>query len=284
MALRKGTEVLAALEETWENELIPAAVEEMMIADDFRESAITGKFGDTLNISKIPSVAASTLSSSATGLSLTSTDPTLLNVTASPTYAYAAAYIADNVLTDMLRSASLRNGIRKQLSASLATKIDVDAGTLAAAVSSVAGGAGEHVTKVTLLDAITLLAAASKNKWKPGKVNMRLKIHPTEIKHLLTIADVTAANLRGDSQNPNVKGWVWDAYGCNIAETGNIYSAAGINHNMLFLPDAFAIAYNQRPAFMPDQYEELQFRIITRCSFAVVEVFDEYAVDYQTAA
>lgn len=284
MAFRKSTEAAAILEQTWENEIIPAATEEMRVVNNFRESTVTGKFGNTLNISKLPSVGASTLTSTATGASLTSTDPTALNVTASPTFAYAAIYFPENTLTDLLRDASLRNGFRTQLAAALATNIDASGGTLAASVSGVAGGAAEHLTKPTMLDAMGTLAAQVKNLWQPGKKNMYLCMHPSEIKHILAIPEVTAANLRGDSQNPNVKGFVWDAWGIQINESGNVYQAAGVNHNLLHVPEAFVIAYNQRPKFLPMQYDELQVRMITFTSYAVAEVFDEYALDFQTAA
>lgn len=284
MAFRKGTEATNILEETWENEIIPAAVEEMRIVNNFRESTVTGKFGDVLNISKLPSVSASTLASSATGITLTSTDPTALNVTVAPTFAYAAIYFPQNTLTDLLREASLRKAFRTQLAAALATKIDVDGGTLAASVSGTAGGAAEHLTKPTMLDAMGTLAANVKNLWQPGKKNMHLCFHPGEIKYVLSIPEITAANVRGDAQNPNVKGFVWDAWGMNLAESGNVYSSAGVNHNLLHVPEAFAIAYNQRPKFLETQFDELQVRMITFTSYGVVEVFDEYALDFQTAA
>jgi len=283
MPIRKGTEALALLEETWEDELIPAATEEMRVVNNFRKSTVTGRFGDTLNISKVAAIVAQTASSSFTGLSLSGTENTEENVTVAASFAYAKAYIAHNVTTDMVRIASFRKGLRTQLAAALATKIDVDGATLVASVSGVKGSGVDHLTKSLLLDSLGTIVKNVRNLWRPGKKNLYLCFHPDELEYVLNIPEITAANVRGDASNPNVSGFVWDAWGMNLDESGNVYQASGVTHNLLHVPESHVKAYNIEPTPLEPQMEELQYRLIWYVGYGVGEVFDEYALDLQTA-
>lgn len=282
-----GGSALNLLEQTWRPELATQCNEEMRIANDFDNgNEGLSKFGNVLNIRKILRVSASTLSASDTGKSLTYTNNTELNVTVSPTFAYGAVEIARTTLSRLLAEAKLRAAYRKQIAAGLATKIDADAGALAAALTTNVKGSGAvNMDKTLLLDAIGAEVEAARDLYSPGRGGWAfLKFHPRQLKHVLAIPEITNAQIRGDSEKPVKIGWVWDAYGLSMSETGSVYTNAGVAHNLLHIKEAFVLAYNTRPEFLTPQEFELVWRLIAFVEYGVGEVWDEYAVDLQTSS
>ena len=69
-----------------------------------------------------------------------------------------------------------------------------------------------------------------------------------------------------------------------IEQSGNIYVAAGIAHNLAYIEPAFVVGYNEEPTVLDPQPYELVTRIIATEEFGMSEAFDEYACDMQTAA
>ena len=287
MPIRPGTEGINLLEQTWRPEMATAATEEMVIANDFDDGNDgVEKIANTLNIRKIAAIVAQTLGATATGQTLTYSTNTETVVTVTPTFAYDGVEIPEHLITKLIATPQLRKAYRTQMAAGLATKIDSDAGVLAASISGVRGSSGENLSKGLMLDALTLLATASKNKWRRGKSRTPafFVFHPSQIKYVLDIPEITAAQIRGDSQNPNVAGFVWDAWGLELDESGNVYQASGVTHNFLHIKESHVLAYNQKPGFLEPQPFELTVRFIARTEYGVGEVWDEYGVDVQTAA
>lgn len=285
MPIRPGTEAANLLESVWRPEMALAATEEMVVAKNFDDGNDgVEKIANTLYIRKIAAIPAQTLGATGTGQSLTYSTNTEERVAVTPTFAYNGVEIVRNTLTRLIADAQLRKGYRDQMAAGLATKIDVDAAALAASLTQVVGGAGEVVSKGLMLDGLTRLATNSKNKWKKGKTKAYFCFHPSQIKHVLDIPEITAANVRGDAQNPNVTGFVWDAWGLMLDESGNVYQAGGVTHNLLHIRDSHILGYNQKPDFLSPQEFELTIRLIAYTEYGVGEVWDEYAVDVQTAA
>jgi hypothetical protein len=282
-----GGSALNLLETTYRPELATQCNEEMRIANDF-DNGNDGlsKFGNLLTIRKILRIAASTLSASDTGKSLTYTNNTELAVTVSPTFAYGAVEIARTVLSRLLAEAKLRAAYRKQIGAGLATKIDADAGVLAGSLTTNVKGSGAvNIDKTLLLDGVGALVETCRDLYNPGQGKWaHFKFHPKQIKHVLAINEITNAQIRGDAEKPVKTGWVWDAYGLQMMESGSVYTAAGVAHNLLHIKEAFVLAYNTRPDFLTPQEFELAWRLIAFVEYGVGEVWDEYAVDMQTSS
>jgi hypothetical protein len=186
-------------------------------------------------------------------------------------------------IDNLQATGQLMGAYKKQSMAALATQIDVTAAGLAALLgTNIVGSGAVNIDKSLLLAAQSKLLTSARSAFKPGQMAY-LCIHPSQSQYLMDIPEITAANIRGDSSNPNVKGWVWQAFGWEVRESGNILQSGGITHNMLFVSDAFAIGYNQRPKMLPLQDIEAYYNLITICEHGEVELFDEYAVDIRTA-
>jgi len=282
-----GGSALNLLEQTYRAELATQCNEEMRIANDF-DNGNDGleKFGNLLNIRKILRVGASTLNTTDTGKSLTYTNNTELVVTVSPTFAYGAVEIARTTLSRLLAEAKLRAAYRKQIAAGLSTKIDADAGILAASlVTSVKGGSTQNFDKAFMLDGIGALIENAKDVYAPGQGGWAfLKYHPRQWDNIHAINEITNAQVRGDSEKPVKVGWVWAAYGLKLMETGSVYTNAGTAHNLLHVKESHVLAYNTRPDFLTPQEFELVWRLIAFVEYGVGEVWDEWAVDMQTTS
>ena len=282
-----GGSALNLLEQTWRPELATQCNDEMRIANDF-DNGNDGlsKFGNQLNIRKILRIGATTINSTHDNKSLTYTNNTELNVTVSPTFAYGAVEIARTTLARLLAEAKLRAAYRKQIAAGLATKIDADAGQLAASLTTnVKGSGAQNFDKTFLLDGIGSLISSAKDLYSPGAGGWAfLKYHPNQWEQIHAISEITNAQIRGDSEKPVKMGWVWQAYGLKLMETGNVYTSAGVAHNLLHIKESHVLAYNNRPEFLTPQEFELVWRLIAFVEYGVGEVWDEYAVDMQTAA
>lgn len=173
---------------------------------------------------------------------------------------------------------------RTQIKAGLGTGVDVAGMTLAAGLSTnIVGNGAAHLDQALLLEAQGKLIGSSRNKFNPGVSPAYLTIFHTEIRYIMGIFNLTADSARGDAEHPLVTGWIIKTLGMMLNESGNVYQAAGVTHNLLHTDDAFAIGYNREPSILPPQQFEDSVKIIGVVEHGEVELFDEYAVDVQTA-
>jgi hypothetical protein len=289
MPVRPGVEAANLLINRYNPGLLLAAVEEMRVADQFSKPDGVEYLNNALIFRKIARHVASTLGSTATGASIDYNTNTETAVTASPTFIYSGVQVVLNTLSKMVGdidnlagTGKLMAAYKKQSMAALATQIDTTAAGLADDLgTNIVGSGAVNIDKALLLAAQSKLLTNARSAFKPGQLAY-LCIHPSQSQYLMDIPEVTAANIRGDASNPNVKGWVWTAFGWEVRESGNILQSGGITHNLLFVSDAFAIGYNQRPKMLPLQDIEAYYNLIAVAEFGVVELFDEYAVDIRT--
>ena len=128
-----------ALKQIWSPEWGLDPVEETKIADWVEEPIGTQKFGNKLNLRKIPAIAAQTFSSTSTaGLrtNLTGHTAEATTVTADPAGRYCAIGIDRALANRCVDDGNLRAGYRKQGMAGLWTAMDVVGFALAANLSS----------------------------------------------------------------------------------------------------------------------------------------------------
>lgn len=288
--VRPGVEAANLIITRWNPGLLLAANEEMMIADVFSKPDGVEYVNGGLVFRKIARQTAATLGP--TGSSITYNANTETAVTASPTFIYAATQVGLHTLSRLVGdidnikgTGQLMSAYKKQCMAALATQIDSSAAGLAPSFgTNVVGSGAVDISKSLILNALQKLITSARDNFKVGKTTAYLCIHPSQANFLLDIPEITAANIRGDSENPNVKGWVWNAWGLNVRESGNITQNAGVTYNMLFTTDACAIGYNQRPVALPLQDIDAFFNLICVAESGVVELFDEYAAQVLTRA
>lgn len=267
--------------EVWSPGLLEETTEEMVVASNFARPEGVTKVNGKLHIRKVLRIAATGANSS--GLSLTYTANTEQEVTATPVWAYTAVEINHAVYTRM--DINPDNTYRDMLKYGLAEYIDQYCAQQAASLTTnVKGSALADMDLGLLLDTEQALITSAKRRFKPGVTPWYIVIHPSQIKNTMGVFNLTADYVRGDAEKPLVSGWLSPVLGANIDESGNVYQAGGITHNVAYLKDAFVLAYNEEPLVLDPQPFELVKRIIATTEFGVAIQYDNFAADVQTKA
>jgi hypothetical protein len=101
--------------------------------------------------------------------------------------------------------------------------------------------------------------------------------------NLVNIPEVNAADVRGDSENPYVKGiWV-KGFGFTLMLSTVVANDANGDHNVLYIPEAFGIAWNQR-SLIKRMDEELQNQLIAFNNFGSAVKHNARAIALRTTA
>jgi len=274
------------LTKEWRAGILLAANEESVFMPNMMDaSAGAVKLRNGLYVRKLGTMTAQSLSGSGLHSSLTYNTEAGSVVLLSPSTPYSAVELNVDTLMEIDSQPMLKAAYKEQLMASIGENMDsTTAQSLIPALTTSVEGGAVALSKALMLTCLKDLIVQAKDRFKPGKTRGHFIIHPNQSDALLDIPEITAANIRGDSQNPNVKGWVWDAWNCSVEESGNIHTAAGVAYNVLFLEDAFAKAWGTKPYFLDPQFEGLLVRLICVGQYGVGTIFDEYAVMMKTAS
>lgn len=269
-----GSSGTNAIKQRWDAVFHNAATEEMQIGQDFNEPSGVTEVGSQLNIRVMPKRTANTYAGTGTGVSLTYDDTAIASVNGTPTFKMVAVRPTDVFYSRLGKedSPKYEAAERKQCLLAIDEAVDQLCGAQGSGFSTLKGPG--NLDKATLLDAQGTLATNAQSHVVLGQTPMHLKIHPTQIKYLHNIAEIMNAELRGDSENPNVKGVIVKAWGMTINETGNVQYTGGYYYNMLFAKTAQVLAWNMKPKVKPSQDFEATKLIIVEADACPVEVFD----------
>lgn len=270
-----------ALTEEWTSEIMLKPNEEAVIASDvMRPKGVRRGVGNKLHITILPIIAAQELAAGdqGQGSGITAHTGTILEVEASPVFSYGVVELPDHFVSKLKgggRDSAVEAGYRKQLLASMATKQDVEIGELVASLLNQLGGPGnfDQAGLLALIGTVVTNAKEFINMNEGGTPNLHVKYHPSQFQYINSIAGISHAYARGDGKG--TRGVVQDAWKSTFAETGNIYTAAGVAYNVAMTKECFVIAFNEEPMIKPTQDFELTRRIIAKQEFAVAEQFDE---------
>ncbi len=230
-------------------------------------------------LANVPASQATTGSMS--GQSLTYTANTEGSATLTPVPYYAAQEVD---LPVIVRAVQDPEGvIRQNCIDSITAIIDSTALSKVALLTGNIVSAPGGLVKASILSAIRLGATGGKKLWKPGQTGPFCCIHVSQVDNLLDISEITSAQIRGDRMNPVVTGWVASAYGVDFYESGNVYVTGGNAYNVMCIPRAFGMSYNQRPQVLLQEFG-LAVRIICWSDFSTNVVRDAYAVQIVTPA
>lgn len=278
----------ALLEQTWRPTLGLQANEEMRVANTFDDgNEGVSRFAGTLNVRKILRVSPTTVLYTAAdaGTSLTYSNNTELNVQVFPKFAYGAVSLSQATLVRLLAAPELQKAYRDQITKGLATQIDSDAATQAASNTVTKGSSGQTFDKGFLLDGLGTLVGAVKELYEPGRAGWAyLHFHPNQLKYVLAIPEIVNAYIRGDGEKVVQKGWVWEAFGLSMSESGNVYTSGGIAYNFMHVKPSHILAYNAKPQFLEPQKFELVTRLIAFAEYGVKIIWDDYTVVMQTTS
>lgn len=270
----------------WGTDIKRKAYEEPVFAKDVSTLPTDGgKVGDRMYVRILPIITAITpTGSSEMGPeSLTWHTGTVTRVQADPTGRYTAVELPITLTAklDDAEDEATRRGYRDQMSGSINEAMDANGLSLAGSLGTTLGPS--NLDKTVLTSALATLRQNAKEHVKNGSM-LRFKYHPSQHDNLLTIAEIANAELRGDSENPNVKGFVIKAWGMTFEETGSIYETGGNKYNVLFADSAFGKAFNYEPNVLAPQEAGLTTRFVAYGEWAFIEVFDEDALAIRSAA
>lgn len=286
------TQIANQLVNEWRPGFGEAPNEDRVATRGFSDAAESGaqKIKNTLYLRKIGTPGAANVQTLTAGGAARLTNLTLWDdaggvIAVAPTFYYVGQEWTYPALTRMANESNkLRAGYRRQFTKSLATKFDTVGAALATSiVANVVGGAIPLSLDI-LADAVQALAITGKDHWQPEQNNMTATIINTQIKNLLTTNQFVQADLRGETNGPLVKGWVWKALGVNIAESGNIYTAGGTAHNLITVPDGCVYGYNQEAMLLDPERDGLAIYELAIMEVGLKIYFDEYCCDMKTAA
>lgn len=283
--LRPGTEAANYLRTEYDADFRLKAYEDAVITADFQEPQGVEKIGNSLVIRIIPTVTAQPLISTDKGVGITYDSTSGLSVSVTPVGRYGAIELPIHTVVKLVNGdePALKAGYRDQLMGSVKESFDAYAASqVGPGISSAKGPA--NFDKTSLLDAKQTLRVNAKNHYNIRNSQVFVKYHPSQIKFLESIQEIMNANFRGDSENPNVTGFVVEGWGMTFGESGNIYSTAGTVYNLIHLKSAFVRGYNQPAMLLDPQPFELVTRFIAYLEGGVQEVFDEDAVLFKSAA
>lgn len=270
-----------ALKSRWDSRFTRKPNENRNITKYTTEPEGVDKIGDTLYMRILPTIAAGSLSNSATGTGLDYDNTEVTRISATPTFNYSAIRPALTLVErmDSPEEARMLAGYRNQLLAGIWTSIETTFAQLATGISTQLG-APTNVTEALFLQAKGLLRGNSKEygDMEQGDPSMYFCYDTSQIQYVESIPAIMHADIRGDKQNPTVSGLVQKGWGFKYTTSTHIYKNAGIAYNMLFTPLAFVLGFNAKPRLLDPQPEEATVRYIAIADSASAELLDECAV------
>lgn len=283
MAALTATSIANLLVTKWRPGILTAANEETVMAKHFFDAtAGASKMANQIKIRKLGRLSTSTLAAGDTPTSLTNATEGGSVVNINPTFFYSVAYLSMVGISRLAEDGpAAEAAYKKQLMATMATKVDTLATANVSSLTNIEGGA-VNLDQSLMLKSLKTLVTNAKDAFKVGKTRAHFVIHPFQTDALLAIPSLTAADIRGDSMNPNVSGWVWTAWNSTVEESGNIATSAGIANNCLFLEECFASAWNMKPQLLDPQPVEAEIRFVALGEYGSGVLFDEYGVWIKT--
>lgn len=278
----------SALTQRWRPGFGLAANEERVVTYHFLDGSdgATKGINNQLNLRKYGVSTSNTLATTyvgSTDLTFAGISPSVVTLT--PTFDYSAVELALNLLSRIDDEQALQTALKKQLMAALATTFDVAGANLATSLVTNIRGSGTNLAdKATIFDALNAVVVSAKDHYKVGETKAHIVLYNRQCKNLWNIAEFTQAYMRGDELNPITRGWVSEAMNCTIEESGNIFANAGVAHNLVFVDDAFAYAFNLKPMLLDPQPFQAVIRLIAVQERGQAIYFDEYACDMQTTS
>lgn len=277
----------AILKTTYDSEFGLDPSEEGVITPFVAKPVGSTAIGNVLTLRKVAAHTASKWATPGNGTtgglpaSLTGTGNTEAAVTTTLAYAYVMCEIDETGLTRLVDESTYRTALRKQMAAAVNAQIDQDIFALASGLSLSESNA--DISETQYLAAYGKLVKAAKNKVKVGQTDVRLFLHPDEIKNFMAMGAAREYQIRGAAGSAG-NGQLVTTYGIKVEESGNIIASGGNYHQPMILKDAFAIGYNRTPSALPEQQDGIVTRLIFRAEYGVCEWFDSSGVDVITTA
>lgn len=275
-----GTQATNILRETWTSQFGLDPTEEAIVANLVSTPYGVQKIGEKLHLRKLKAVTATKTNgpTNTTVLirdNLTMTANTEVEVQVTPFSYHTAINLNIDTLNEVIDDGELIAGYRKQMLAALDEKLDFELLDLADDASLTESGAS--FTEAIWLAAVAKLAKNAKRKFRVGKTPYNLVIHPDHMAAAMQIDSIKSYIVRGNAGAAQT-GALVSTWGANIEESGLVKSSAGTEYNPLFIKDAWALGWNQKPFILKPQEDGLVTRFIGYFEAGVAEWFDSSIV------
>ncbi len=213
-----------------------------------------------LNIRKQARFTTASLTSTASGLTLSYNGTNLAAVTMTPSQVYCAASWNEDfdAQAEFSAESEFRNNCEEALSEGM------DSTALASASSITTNLIGSYATDITAAtwrDALRAGRVSGRSKFQMGKTPITVIVHPAQFDDLAAIPEFAQAHIRGQNDSVMRSGLLTQVYGVDIYFSNVVRTAGGGADNPMFVQSSFGIAYNKR-VNVKVQEIEYQHRVI----------------------
>lgn len=231
------------------------------------------------HVRKYARMASVPLASTSVGLSLTYQDPLGTEITLTPTGNYVATAWSDNEAAS--DNVPLDSDLASEMERALAEASDQSALLQVASLTQFRGNGAADADAALVRNSLALLTTNTNGMFVPGQDTFYMILDSSQYSAAMSIPEYTNAQVRGDGENPNVKG-IWAKGGGAMLSFSTVVAVdANGAHGVMFVPSAFAIGWNKRSQ-IKRQDLELQNRLILFNHFGVTIKHDARAVDLRT--
>ena len=236
-----------------------------------------GRLMNVGNVRKEARVSATVLAQDADGDGLTPVNPSGTPVTITPVGRFVQVEWSANekAQVEVDLNAALARNIEKALAEAM------DSAGLSNATSLTQNISQASIDSTMWRRAVGLGMQNTNGQYMPG--DWKAVFSPTQYPNIMAIDEFTHADVRGDSENPTVKGIFTKGGGVNVRFSTVVTQDANGWHNPLYVESAFIIGWNTRPQAFSEQ-TELLFRINTFANMGVSILHDLRAIDLRLTA
>lgn len=217
--------------------------------------------GYKVHIPIVAAYAASAYSGTVTFNNFTETE-----VVATPTVAYNAIQVQEDVLQTIM-SPGTERVYSPALAEGLYQKPDIDGLTLVAALTNTVTDAGAF-TLASLQTIISTILTQGGDKVQLGQLDAWY--HPQLWDTIMSIADITNAAVRGESNSSAKTGNVGMAYGVNFNFSANVHLSTTLR-NAIVSRKTFILVRKNRPKIEMER-TDLTTKIVASMMYAIVEL------------
>jgi len=243
----------------------------------------SGKLLNLGNVRKYARATASTLAQDGDGDGLTPVNIAGTPVTVTPAGRFIQVEWSANEKAQI--DFDLANGGGAEIEQGLAEAVDQAALANIVSGTNVMSQAG--VDAAMWRQAVGRLMGNTNGAFAPGEGGEARMIRGifshTQYPNIMAIEEFTHATVRGDSENPQVKGIFTKGGGINVRFTTVVTQDGSGWHNAVYVKSAFVIAWNQRTTSFEEQ-TELLFRINVFNNFGSAVKHDSRFVALRTTA
>lgn len=237
--------------------------------------------GKILNLGHVRKAARATgtvLGQSADGNSLTASDITGTPVTITPVGRYIKVEWSKNedAQVEVDLNAEAAGNIEQGMAETL------DQAGLANSTSLTQSYSQASMDAALWRQAVGKLMSNTNGEYMPGEAPIiRAIFSPTQYPNIMAIPEFNNADVRGDSENPRVKGIFTKGGGVNVRFSTVVTQDANGWHNPLYVEDTFIVGWNERTNAFSEQTELLK-RIVVYANMGVTVLHDLRGIDLRT--